>query len=241
MTAILKSFKQLVIQLKTDMMLTVVIISPIIIGAIFHFALPIAEYELCNYFETTEVLLPYYLIFDLLLILLTPMMISFCVIMVMLEEIDDGIAEYLMVTPLDKKGYLISRIGLPTIFAFIYNIVIVMIFSLTKIPFIMIITLSLLSGIMSIITSLLVVSIASNKVEGMAMAKLSGLIMIGLPVPFFTSETIQYITFMLPSLWFAKLAITQNYLFAIPTIIISLLWIWILLNKFEKKLAKGSK
>lgn len=238
MNGIVKSFALLVVQAKNDMMLLTMLVSPLLIGTVFRYVVPIIESALCQHFEVPAILSPYYLLFDLLLILMPPLMFSFCGVMVMLEEIDSGISSYMMVSPLGKSGYLLSRIGLPTLIAVFYATAIIALFSLTEISLPMILILSFLSGIMGIITSLLVLSLASNKVEGMAMAKLSGLLMIGLPIPFFTSEVIQYLAALLPSLWFTKFAMTQNYIFVIPTLVLSVLLIILLYRIFEKKLVK---
>lgn len=238
MSAILNSFKQFLIEIKGDMMLAVMSIAPILMGLVFRFVLPFSETVLSRYFEVSKILAPYYLIFDLILVYMTPMMFSFCAVMVMFEEIDTGISSYMMVTPLGKKGYLISRIGIPAIISFIYDIVIIMVFSLTGVSLVMGLCLSILSSINGVITSLLVVSIATNKVECMAMTKLSGLLMLGLPVPFFVEGWVQYITVILPSYWYSKFAISQNYVFCLLSILVSFIWIGILYRKFEKKLFK---
>lgn len=55
--------------------------------------------------------------------------------MVMLGEIDDNISKYLIITPIGKSGYLISRLGIPAILAFAITVILLLTFSLTKISF----------------------------------------------------------------------------------------------------------
>jgi fluoroquinolone transport system permease protein len=73
-------------------------------------------------------------------------------------------------------------------------------------------------------------------VEGLAMAKLSGLFMLGLPIPFFLFSNVQYWFSFLPSYWIAKLCIEQNYIFSVPAFLSSILWMSILYRKFDRKL-----
>ncbi|MDW7659426.1 MAG: hypothetical protein SCM11_19840 [Bacillota bacterium] len=71
----------------------------------------------------------------------------------------------------------------------------------------------------------------------MALAKLSGIIMLGLPVPFFLLTGIQYLFAPLPSFWIAKLSLENQYLYLLPALLTSVLWLWVLFGRFEKKLS----
>jgi fluoroquinolone transport system permease protein len=70
----------------------------------------------------------------------------------------------------------------------------------------------------------------------MAMVKLSGIVLLGLPVPFFLMSDVQYLFSPLPSFWIAKLTVEQNYLFFLPALISSVLWFWLFYRKFDHKL-----
>jgi len=83
----------------------------------------------------------------------------------------------------------------------------------------------------------LLFSFSYNRVEGMAVAKMAGLIMLGLPVPFFLISNAQYLFSVLPSFWIAKLCLEDSYWFLVPASITSAIWIWLLYGKFKKKLS----
>jgi fluoroquinolone transport system permease protein len=230
------AFKPFIQEIMQDTMLTVCLWVPILAGSVFKFLIPFLEQLLCNYLHQATFLSPYYLIFDLLLALLAPMMFAFPGTMVILGEFDNSTAKYLSVTPLGRNGYIMSRLGIPTIIAIFYTMVVLLIFSLTTITIPMLISLSVSSGLMGLIPSLLVVSFARNKVEGMAMNKFASVIMLGIFVPFFIDGKEQYLASFLPSFWFAQLAITHNYFLQIPLTTIMLLWIYLLWRKFERKI-----
>lgn len=230
------SFKQFLSQITKDAMLFLVCTAPLICGIFIRFGIPLAERLLTEYFNNAAILLPYYIIFDLLLTVISPMMFGFVSAMVILGDIDDGITNYMTVTPLGKNGYLISKLGFPMIISFFITIFVLIIFSLTKINFVLAVGLTFLTSILGLIMAMMVISISTNKVEGMAIMKLSGIFMIGIPAPFFLTGNIQYLLFVLPSLWIAKFTMSNNITYFLISMITSSIWIMILLKRFRRKI-----
>lgn len=234
--SLLLSFKQLLGQISKDAMLFLACIAPVLCGMLFHFGIPFIDRQITEYYKIPEIIAPYYLLFDLILAVITPLMLCFVSAMVMLGEIDDNITNYLVVTPLGKSGYFLSRLGFPMVMAYGLTIVIFSIFSLTGPSFATIIIVSFLASLLGLIVSMLVVSISTNKVEGMALTKLSGLFLIGLPVPFFVGGNVQYILFFLPAFWISKYAIAHNGLYFMLGILTSFSWVILLYRRFYHKL-----
>ena len=230
------AFGQYLKQIFKDAILVLLCIAPILCGFFFQYGIPLIQSLLTRYFGLNDVLSPYYLLFDLLLGSLTPLLYCFASAYVILGEIDEGISKYLAVTPIGKKGYLISRLVFPTSIAFVVSIAALSIFKLSEISIISIVVISFLSSLLGMIEALLVVSISSNKVEGMAVSKLSGLFFLGLPAPFFLTGNIQYLLFFLPSFWMSKFVIEKQLIFAVIGIIVSIGWIMLLYQKFKKKI-----
>jgi fluoroquinolone transport system permease protein len=217
-------------------MLLVVCAAPLLAASFFRFGIPFVEKLLCGYFNKAAILAGYYLLFDLMLSVLTPFLFCFASSMVILTEYDENMTSYIAVTPVGKKGYLISRLMFPAVISFIASVILMVCFSLTKWQFPMILLICLLTCILSVAVSLLLVSFSHNRVEGMALSKLSGIIMLGLPIPFFLLSWTQYLFSVLPSFWIAKLCKEQNYVFFIPAILTSFAWMWPLYGKFNKKI-----
>lgn len=235
MKKILNAMKPFVQEIAHDFMLVACLIAPIFMGVIFKFALPFLEKVLCEEFAKAQIISPYYLIFDLLLAIMTPMMFTFAGVMTVLSEIDNGTAKYLCVTPIGKNGYLLSRIGFPSIIAFLYDILFLSIFAITDLSFLMNISVSFSSTLLSLITSMFVIAVAKNKLEGMALIKMCGFLILGIPAVYFIPGHLKYVFTILPTYWVTKLASSNNYLFFIPTVIVSLVWISLLTSKFKKK------
>jgi fluoroquinolone transport system permease protein len=229
------SFKQYLVQITKDAMLFIVCLAPLLCGILFKLGIPAAEKLLSEQFNNMLILTPYYLLFDLLLAVLTPMMISYVSAMVILGDIDEGITNYMAVTPLGKSGYLISKLGLPLSASFIITIIVMLIFNLTKLTLGQVIGISILTSMIGLIMSMMVISISANKVEGMAVMKLSGIVIIGIPVTFLTADNVQHLFFFLPSLWIAKFSLEQSSFYFVVCIAVSSVWILFFVKRFLKK------
>lgn len=236
MRKLMISFNQFLSQASKDPMLTAACTAPFLCGLMIKFGIPFLENKLVKYFGAAGVLSPYYLIFDLFLAAIASIMLCFVSAMIILEETDEHIANYIFITPLRKRGYLISRLVFPTIIAAAVSFIVLEVFALNRMGIFMYILLSILTSVTGMIISLLIVSIASNKVEGMAVAKLSGFFIFGLPAPFFIKGNIQYMLSILPSFWIAKFALCPGTEFFLITAAVSAIWIMVLFKNFQRKL-----
>jgi fluoroquinolone transport system permease protein len=230
------SFLQFLNQLFKDAMLILLCMAPVLCGFFLLYGVPFVQSLLIQYLSMPDLLPPYYLLIDLFLGAMTPLLYCFAAAYVILGEIDDGISKYLAVTPIGKKGYLISRLGIPAMIAAVVSIVILRIFCLTELSFSTILIIAFMMSFLGLTEALLVVAISSNKVEGMAISKLTGLLFLGLPAPFFLTGNIQYVLFLLPSFWVAKFVLEKQILFMVIGLITSFGWILFLYQKFKKKI-----
>lgn len=235
MKPLFRSFVLFIRQIFRDSMLAAVCGATLLTGFFFRYGVPAIERILYTRFQR-PILVNYYLLFDLLLALLIPYLLTFAASMMMLTEYDENISAYLAVTPVGKGGYVASRLGLPATVAFAASIVLVWVFSLTQWKLWMLIAICALTSLASVGVALLLYSFSHNRVEGMAMAKMSGLLLMGLPVPFFLWSNTQYLFSPLPTFWIAKLGIEPNLLYFIAALLTSILWILLLYTKFLKKL-----
>lgn len=236
MKAIQCSFFQMIKCVKRDMMLFIACLSPLVIGIFFKYGIPTMERVLTNWFHISSLLLPYYPLIDIFFAMLTSTMFCFVTAMIVLEEIDDKIAKYLFITPLGKKGYLLARFGLPAMIACMITINLLPIFKLSAISSEMLIILAISGTLQGIIASLLIVSISSNKLEGMAVAKFATLTLFASSIPFFIKNNIQYIAFPLPSFWISKAVVENTIGYMLVACILSFVWIVLLMKYFMHKI-----
>lgn len=232
-TSILQLFRQI----RSDYMLTLAYLVPLIVGCIVKFGIPILENTLTSHFQTAYLLTPYYPLFDLFLSMIAPIMFCFSFAMILLEEIDDKVARYYMITPLGKGGYLFSRIGLPAIISLLLTPLILLLFHISPISIGTLLAISLLGTIMGIIVALIIVSLSTNKLEGMAVTKMAAMLTMGILPPFFIKGNVEYLFAVLPSYWLGKCVQNNSLLVFISGLLVGFVWIFLLVKKFNKKVS----
>lgn len=236
MKAIRLSFFQMVAAMQRDMMLFAACLMPIIAGFFFRFAIPFLEAVLTERFHIPAIISPYYKLIDIIFMMLSPTMFCFISAMVCLEEADEKTAAYLFITPLGKTGYLSARFGIPAVTAFLITIILFPAFKLTTFSPIATLLFAASGTLQGMIVALLVLTLSSNKLEGMAVTKLSTLTILGAVIPFFIKGNIQYALFPLPSFWIGKAACENRLLYLLPAFALSAVWICILLKRYLRKM-----
>lgn len=231
MKRILSSTIQVFHQIKRDPMMSAACFTPFLMGAFIRFGIPFLEKTMGFSLQ------PYYPVFDLLLSIMAPVLLCFAFAMIMLEEIDDKVSRYFSITPLGKSGYLFTRLGIPSIISAAIAFTVLLLFSLEKLPIGMMVGLALLGSVQAMIVSLMIIALSGNKLEGMAVTKLSALTLLGIPVPFFVKGMYQYAVGFLPSFWVGKAIQSNGYIYLMAAFIVASLWIYILASKLLKKLA----
>lgn len=236
MRAIRLSFLHMLKFIRHDMMLFAALTAPVLAGMAIKFIVPFIEKSLIQFTGMNAVISPYYGLFDIFFASISPAMFCFISAMVMLEEHDDYIDHYLFITGLGRNGYIASRIVIPALLAFVITAALLPVFGLTGLSAVQIIFLSLTGTLQGIIIALLIAALSSNKLEGMAITKLSSLIIFGAVVPYFVSTPFSFCAFFLPSFWIGKAIYENNMIFMLPSAIVASSWILILQKKYFKKL-----
>lgn len=226
----------MVVSMRRDMMLFAACLAPVFAGLFFRFAIPFLEAVLTDYFHISAIISPYYRLIDVFFMMLSPTMFCFVSAMVSLEEADEKTAVYLFITPLGKAGYLSARFGVPAIIAFLVTVILLPVFKLTTFTPIAILLLAAGGTLQGIIVALLILTLSSNKLEGMAVTKLSTLTICGAAVPFFIKDNLQYVLIPLPSFWIGKAACENLLLYMLPAFALSAAWICFLLKRYLRKM-----
>lgn len=234
MKALFMSFRQFLFMIKRDKMLLLVCFVPLLCGFLFRFGLPFFNQIMIQYIEID--LRQYYVLIDTFYgILISDM---FCIVsaLIILEEKDDHIINGLFVTPLGKTGYLISRLGIPTLLSLIITCLLLPLFHLSSLSLHMMLLICILGSLQGLIVSLLVVSLSSHKLEGMAVAKMASLESFIILIPYFIQDIYSYLFAWVPTFWLGKGLVDEDILFMIMGLLISVLWIMILAFVFKRKL-----
>ncbi len=194
-------------QILSDAMLALCLAAPFLAGAFFRFALPLAERVASGRFGVAGLVSRFYPLADLFLGFLPGYLMCFAAAMVMLEERDDGTAAYIAVTPVGRGGYLLSRLVVPLAAVAPLTSLVLALFGLSGLPIATVLAVSLASVPVSAAIALFVVSFSGNRVEGLAMGKLGGIILMAMVVPFLVRDPVAYAAGVFPSFWIAAFAI----------------------------------
>jgi fluoroquinolone transport system permease protein len=185
-------------EISRDYMMLMLIVTPFLVGVLFKFGVPLLETRVLATFGYGDVIKSYYGLFSWLLALLTGMMFAFVGALVVLGEIDDGIARYILITPPGEKGYLFSRIVIPALISGAMSAFLVVLFALTRLSLSEILVMVVSTTLCGIIIAFFVVAISSNKVEGMAVGKISGLFGITFFMPLLIKGAVKYLFYVFP-------------------------------------------
>lgn len=148
--------------IKKDPMYIIVFILPIILGFIYR-----------SLVIDIECIRPYSYVAQYLLICSTPMMVGMILGFRLLDEKDERVLSVYAVSPLGIKGYMTYRILQCIILSLIELIVLALFGILTKYNFILNIIIGVL---LSLFIFLLLSIVGKNKIQGMTILKLSGMV-----------------------------------------------------------------
>lgn len=236
MRAINKMFIYMVKQITREMMMIMLVIAPVLVGVFFRIGIPLLENNVLIHYGLEKIIVPYYEIFSWLLAMVTGMLFAFVGGLVVLGEIDENVAKYIIVTPVGMSGYLSSRIIIPAFISGAVTLICVPAFSLVYIAPAKLIVMVISTMLSGIVTAMLVVAISSNKVEGMAVGKLSGLFGATFFVPVAVTGRIKYAFCLFPMFWIGEWSLSGGWEKLVIALIEFIIWIYILFGRFQKKM-----
>lgn len=222
-----------------DVILMMSILGPLILALTIKFIMPWVQ-------EVVLAQLSYNLSQDFafimsFLILMIPMMIGMLTGFMILEERDEDLLTYFSVTPLSKSGYLIYRLISPIVISLILTLVLLQMTSLIKIDLLQLLPVILLASLEAPIIALFMASFAQNKVEGLALGKISGILpFAALASAYFIKSNWQLLAGVFPSYWISKAFLLRNtkyywfYLFL--GLVVHLAYLKFFLAKFSRKI-----
>ena len=216
-------------------MLLVLLPAPFLVGFIFKFAVPFINDILEARLGFS--LSPWYGLVDSMLICLTPVFVAMISAFLILEERDEGISAFYQITPKEGYSYLFARIGIPMIWAFISTIIAAVFFNISELSLDTIIFSAVTSNLTGICLAMMVISIAGNRVEGLAVSKLMSISFLGLAFVWFVPVPYCYLSAFLPSFWIGRLILNgASPVSVILGVLSCLLWIAAFTRRFLRRI-----
>ena len=221
-----------------DSFLVMIYCIPIFIAVLFHFGIPLVSRLVSQWLDLTE----YYRFIMSFLAFITPSFVGMIMGFILLDERDEDILSYIAVTPLSKAGYLGYRIISPMFISIIVTYLVLFIAHLSPVPVIRLIPVVIMAAMEAPILALFLAAFANNKVEGLAVYKLTSLIYLAPAVGYFIKSGWAYLAGILPPFWISKafLASYEPYagywLFIVAGFVIHLIFIHLMLNRFNERI-----
>jgi len=183
-----------------DPLLAWMIVVPLLLGVGVRFLLPRTDAFLVERFAFD--LVPYHhLLSSYLFVLLAPMTVGMVVGFLLLDERDDNTLTALLVTPLSLGAYLVYRIGLPLVVCTAMTALAISIAELSTIAWTKLLLVLAVAAVEAPIMSLFLASFAENKVQGFALVKGLGGVLLAPVVAWFFDMPWQLLAGLVPSYW----------------------------------------
>ncbi|BBZ17121.1 ABC transporter permease [Mycolicibacterium gadium] len=152
-------------------------------------------------------LVPYYPLVLTAFLLLTSIIIAGGLgAFLVLDEVDAGTMSALRVTPVPLSTYFTYRAGTVMVVTTVYVVATMSLSGILQpglIP--ILIPIGLLAGLSAVVTLLVIVAVAGNKIQGIAMVRALGMLIAGLPcLPWFIDSAWNLAFGVLPPYWAAK-------------------------------------
>jgi len=188
-----------------DPLLVMIVFAPVIWTSGVYILTPRFTTMLADRYDFD--LVPYYpLILTAFLLLTSIIIVGGLAAFLVLDEVDAGTLAALRVTPVPLSTFFAYRAVTVMAVTTVY-VIATMSFSGILEPGVLpaLIPIGLLSGVSAVVTLLLIVAVANNKIQGLAMVRALGMLIAGLPcLPWFIDSGWNLAFGVLPPYWAAK-------------------------------------
>lgn len=177
-----------------DRSMVFIMIVPVFILLILRIAPPLYE----SYFPVMVEYRPLILGF---FSLISPLLAGFMFSFMMLDEKDQCLFPVFRVTPFSFEHLILYRIVIISLLGFIFSLLLILASGLIEIETYQVIFLALLSSMGAPIYSLLILSLARNKIEGVTYYKMINMFLVLPIIGIFIENPFRYIFAIIPSFW----------------------------------------
>lgn len=171
-----------------------------LLGLLLRWGVPPVEAWAISEFDFS--LAPYRpLLMSYFVVLLCPMMVGLVVGFLLLEERDGQTLTALLVTPLSLPAYLRYRIGLPLLVAVALTFLAFAIAGLVSVPVLPLLGVVAVAALEAPLIALLLAGFAADKVQGFALVKGLGTVLLAPVLAWFVDPPWQYLAGVVPTYW----------------------------------------
>lgn len=190
-------------QIRRDPMLRWMMLMPLVLALAARGVIP-------TLFERIAAALPFPLmtyypaIMGFVLSSLGPSMLGYVIGFLLLDQRDDGTLTALLVTPLSLARYLAYRLAWPMLGSIIMTVITMPLSGLVHLNGLELVLVGVSAAANAPLFALTLATFASNKVQGMALMKMSSVVTFPPLVTFFLPQTWQWPFILFPTFWQAR-------------------------------------
>jgi fluoroquinolone transport system permease protein len=181
-----------------DSMLRFLLLYPFIIGLLMRWLVPAVTQALAGQLDLVQY---YPLLGGFFALLIMPALTGTVVGFMLLDERDSGTLRALQVTPLSMGNYLLYRAGFQVVLCVAGSYIITLLMGVIAVPWVELLPLALLAALEAPLFAMLFASLATNKVQGVAVMKGLSLLMVLPFVAWFVPEPWQWLFGIVPTYW----------------------------------------
>lgn len=198
----MKHYKHLLknelIRIGRDNMLIMLAIYPFVIALFGRYGVPyLQRFLMTKDFDLS----PHYPVIVTFLILVNPYIFGALASFTILDEQEDRVLEAIQITPIHMLEYLTTKISMIMVISVVTGIIIVPATGLVQIAFGKLLLVNLLMALAAPFNMLLINSIANNKIEGFAVTKGTGFLLMMPLVAFYAPQKYTWFFSVTPAYW----------------------------------------
>jgi fluoroquinolone transport system permease protein len=224
--------------IRRDPMLKYVIFIPVPMVLVLRYGLPFLQARLL---VTTGIdITPYYMLAMSFIGMVMPLLVGMVVGFLLLDQRDDRTLSALQVTPLSLNGYLAYRISMPMLVSVVMSVVVIKAAGIIEMGWLEAGVAALAAAPMAPLGALFLAAFSSNKVQGFALSKGSGVIMVPPLAAYFVEGSWRWAFGLAPTFWPVRLfwALQTGEAGAWAYLVIGTVYqfglVWLLLRRFNR-------
>jgi len=188
---------------RRDGLLSWMIVIPMIGALVLRWGLPPLTARLIERYAF-DLTLYYPALLAYFFVVMTPVIFGTVIGFLLLDEKDDQTLIALQVTPLSLSRYLAYRIAIPVVLTSVMILVIFPLSGLSALPLTHILIIGIVAAPLAPLFALYLAAFAQNKVQGFALIKLSGIVLLLPTFAFFIQSPWELAFGLLPTYWLMK-------------------------------------
>jgi fluoroquinolone transport system permease protein len=188
---------------RRDALLRWMVLLPLGMAVLARLGLPLLEARIQTLFQFD--LAPYYTLISSTFLVLVPQLFGMVIGFLLLDQRDDHTLMALQVTPMSLDGYLAYRVLVPLALSAVVLLAVIPILGLAKVAFVTLLISALASAALTPLFALFLAAFAANKVEGFALAKGFGIVLLPALAAYFVPLPWQLALGLSPVYWPLKL------------------------------------